>query len=55
MVKIAKFCKFLTGTCQPLEKKYMHDMVTIDTIIFEIVGGGGVVKYISPKVTKKVY
>ena len=42
MVKIANFSKIPIGTClKHPGKMHMYDMVKIDTIVFEIVGGGG--------------
>ena len=35
--------------CKKPGKMYMHDMVKIDTIVFEIVGGGGVYKAPPPR------
>ena len=43
--KISKFKKILTGTCvyKTPSKMHLHDMVTIDTTVLEIIGcrGGG--------------
>ena len=45
MVKIANFLKIPIGNMPKAPSKmHMYDMVKIDTIVFEIVGGGGLLK-----------